>query len=331
MMTPAAVELRSQLSNPRFRRDSLAWLQSLSDGQGAYRLWSGSPPHVLATAFAVFLRELHGDLPPSHSVEARQIRQRLLSWRDTSTGLFDGNLAQENLGARHDREYISLQQSHFALQALRLLGEPISLASMLKRWNTADKIRSYFAALDWRDPWRESNKVMFVLYFLEHEYTLFGEERWLELYHSGLDWLRENQDPETGLWGHRTRCRIYNAIYGAYHFLFFFLAMGQPMPQAERLLAWTRKLQTTQGFFAHSRGGGACEDYDCVDLLIKLGDTSDTKALLKCAGAVLADRNEDGGFCWARKRGESPSRWAISRQPSRRAKTCVYCVVVCWT
>ncbi len=302
-MSATYESLRACLADPRFRDESLRWLAGLADGSGGYRLWQDAPVHPLSTAFAVFLRELHGDLPLPSSAEADNIIERLLSWRDTNSGLFDINLDREALGPRHDREYIALQQSHFALQALRLLGKPVSVIQLLHRWENPAKLRDYFTALDWRDPWRESNKVMFALYLLEHEYALTGDERWLHLYHTGLDWLREVQDPETGLWGIKPRCRVYNAIYGAYHFIFFFLASGMPVPRGERLLYWTRKLQTSQGFFAHSRGGGACEDFDCVDLLVKLGDTKDEATLLRCASAVIADRNMDGGFCWARKQG----------------------------
>lgn len=291
---------RAVLADPAFRTGVLAWASGLRTPEG-YRLWSGSPPHVLSTSFAVFLRELLLDLPEPDSPEARALCANLLAWRDPASGLFDLNLSREQLGPRHDGDYLAEQQTHFALQALRLLGclEPAP-PRLMERWGTRESLRRALDGLDWRDPWRESNRVMFALYLLEHEWTRTGDATLRQRIADGLDWLRERQDARTGCWGLRPAGRIYPAVYGAYHYLFFFLFWEGSFPRAERLLTLVRGLQTTEGFFAHSRGGGACEDYDCVDVLVKLGDARDQARLVRTARAVLEARNPDGGFPWAR-------------------------------
>ena len=298
---PHSLELASRLVDPALRRDTLAWLEGLRTPSG-YRLWSGAPPHLLATCFAVFLRELHLDLPAPGSDEATQLAEILLRERDPASGRFDRNLECEELGPHHDRAYLSEQQTHFALQALRLLGrlEPVP-GDLLEPWRQAGGLERHLAALDWNLPWRESNRVMFALYFLEQEAARTGEALWRTRLAEGLDWLRAAQRP-SGLWGRHAERRVYDAVYGAYHYLFFFLHWENTFPRAGELLAATRRLQTTEGFFAHARGGGACEDYDCVDILVKLGDDGDRPALLRCAGAVLDAHNPDGGFPWARPR-----------------------------
>jgi hypothetical protein len=292
--------LRTFLAAPQLRRSTLAWAESLRTPEG-YRLWSGSPPHLLATCFAVFLRELLLDLPAPDSPEAATLADGLLASRSGREGLFDRNLDSGRLGPRHDHAYVAEQQTHFALQALRLLGrlEPAPPA-LLERWNSRQGLHAAFAGLDWRDPWRESNRVMFALYLLEHELARTGDPVFRERIVDGLDWLRETQDADTGCWGLSPARRLYPAVYGAYHYLFFFLHWEGSMPGATRLLDVTRHLQTTEGFFAHTRGGGACEDYDCVDLLVKLGDGGDREGLLRAAQAVWEARNPDGGFPWAR-------------------------------
>ncbi len=296
------MNLKGTLGSPAYRESTLRWLAGLRDpGQVGYRLWSGGPAHLLPTCFALFLRELFCDLPDPEGEEAAELADWLLAFRNSENGTFDGNLPAERLGPRHDEDYLRLQQSHFALQALRLIGRWKSCSlPFIERWSTWEKLTGYFEALDWRDPWRESNKVMFVLYFYEHEFSRTGERRMMELYHAGLDWLRGNQDPRSGLWGISPGKRIYNAVYGAYHFIFFFMHLGLPVPGAAQILKHTRRLRTSEGFFAHARGGGACEDYDCVDLLIKLGGEDDRERLLATAASVLSARNPDGGYAWAR-------------------------------
>ena len=46
----------------------------------------------------------------------------MLTQRDGPDGLFQRNLSAGSLGPRHDHAYVAEQQTHFALQALRLLG-----------------------------------------------------------------------------------------------------------------------------------------------------------------------------------------------------------------
>ena len=292
--------LRASLRDPALRHTTLAWAEGLRTPEG-YRLWSGSPPHLLATCFAVFLRELLQDLPAAGSREAAELSALLLAERDGEDGLFQRNLASGGLGPRHDHAYVAEQQTHFALQSLRLLGrlEPAPPV-LLERWSTRQGIHDAFSGLDWRDPWRESNRVMFALYLLEHELARTGDPVFRERIADGLDWLRETQDADTGCWGRDPGRRLYPAVYGAYHYLFFFLPWEGTMPGATRLLDVTRRLQTSEGFFAHTRGGGACEDYDCVDVLVKLGGEEDQGRLLRAAEAVWAARNPDGGFPWAR-------------------------------
>ncbi len=294
---PDTSRLKATLADPRFGEDILHWLESLKTPQG-YRLWSESPPNLLATSFAVFVRELLGDLPEGE--EADWLAEALLAHRDSASGLFCHDPAARQTGANHDRHYLDLQQTHFALKALRCLGRADGVAMpFLENWKAPGSIRRSFEELDWSNPWLVSNNVMFLLYFLEHALQLGFPGPWRERIDEGLDWLLEHQR-ESGLWGRNAESRVYNAIYGAYHFLFFYLHWRDEMPGAARLLDWTRKLQTPEGFFAHNPGGGACEDYDCVDLLIKLGGEADRGMLLSCAEAVLESRDPKGAFCWAR-------------------------------
>jgi hypothetical protein len=304
--------LRQALAAQDFRAGLLDWLEGLHQ-DGRWRLWAGGPPHLLPTCFAVFLRELLGDLPAGSRREATIAA--LLAERDPATGWFDRNLDHARLGPRHDAGYLRRQQTHFALLALRLLEAHREIdLPFLEAWREAGRLEAFFESLDWRDPWRESNEVMFALYFLEHETARGGDPRWAERLREGLAWLRRTQRP-SGLWGVGAERRVYGAIYGAFHFLFFFLHHEAAMPGAAELLAWTRRLQTNEGLFAHNRGGGACEDYDCVDLLVKLGDSGDRGRLLRAAEAVLASRNADGGFPWARPLRPAAAFWLGNWMP----------------
>jgi hypothetical protein len=290
------VTLREKLSDPSYGRSQLAWLETLRTPKG-YRLWRKSEPHLLPTCFAYFLRELFNDLPAPDSMEAHEACVNLLNVQTSSTGLFDRNLGEQR--GPHGSTYLILQQTHFALQALRLLGFRHKTLPFLDSWKTKEGLEAEFNNLDWRNPWKESNRVMFLLYFYEHAIWAGIPGPWQERIQDALNWLEREQHAGTGLWGIDAESRVYNAIYGAYHFLFFFLHYRDAMPRADLLLGHTRKLQTKEGFFAHTSGGGACEDYDCVDMLIKLGNDDDKIPLLRCAEAVLAGQNPDGAYGWA--------------------------------
>jgi hypothetical protein len=290
------------LASPTYRTSTLSWLDRLYDSEsGSYALFAGGIRHLLPSCFAIFLRELFDDLPVAGSKQEEKIVNFILQSRDSKSGLFDRNIDLNDLSASHDIEYLKLQQTHFSLQALRIMQKSADVAlPFLSQWDTVEKIRHYFDELNWRNPWKVSNNVMFVMCFLEHEYARSKNKTWLDLYAAARDWLVDNQR-ESGLWGEDAEKSVYNSMYGAYHFLFFFLYDSTDFPKAEQLLKWLRPLQTNEGYFAHNRGGGACEDYDCVDLLIKLGNSEDQNALLKTTARLLNDQNSDGAYCWAKK------------------------------
>jgi hypothetical protein len=303
LKTERARSLRETLSTKAYRQSQLDWLATLRTPAG-YRLWAGSEPHLLPTCFAIFLRELLDDLPPPESNEAHELSTLILASQCTESGLFDRKLTQQ-VGP-HGSEYLVLQQTQFALQALRLLGFRHKSLPFLRGFESKDCLEREFDGLNWQNPWLESNRVMFLLYFYEHAQWLGLEGPWQARIDDGLAWLDRAQNPSSGLWGERADTCVYNAIYGAYHFLFFYLHYRGEMPGAKALLQHTRGLQTREGFFAHTSGGGACEDYDCVDMLIKLGDDTDREALLYCADSVLKSRNQDGGYAWAKKASAAP-------------------------
>ncbi len=285
------------------RESTLSWLESLYAGGGRYRLWSGGEPHLLPTAFAVFLLELFDALPKPGSERCRDLCTALLAQRDPASGLFRLDQQDRAEGRNHDLRYIEWQQTQFALQALRILGDPADCAlPFLDPWRGKEGISSWLHSQNWRDPWLASNPVMFLFYFFRHEAeVLQREQSWQD-----ADELRRQLGElqrSSGLWGEEAERRVYNAVYGAFHYLHFWLVDDLPMPRSVELLRWTRRLQTNEGYFAHHRGGGACEDYDCTDLLIKLGTDEDRRFLDRYLERSLADRNPDGGWCWARKRG----------------------------
>ena len=287
-----------------YRQETLKWLAGLRSGQGAYRLWSGGVPHLLPTAFAVFLLELFDALPVCGSAESTAIVEFLLGHRDPDTGLFTHGSSDTPGGRIHDSEYVGMQQTHFALQALKILGmDPLPALPFMDRWATRDGLEKTLAGLDWNNPWLVSNTVMFLYGFYRHEADRKGDApvgtQWIR------SWLEATQRP-SGLWGNDAERRVYNAIYGAFHFLFFWLGEGLAVPRSGSLLELTKTLQTTEGYFAHTRGGGACEDYDCADLLLKLGAAGGKPVLDRHVARMLQDRNPDGGYCWAKKRPAGP-------------------------
>ena len=114
--------------------------------------------------------------------------------------------------------------------------------------------------------------------------------------------IERGQDRETGLWfgdGARNR-RL--GIYAAYHFVPFFLWRGRRLGRINEMIDSILSVQSTEGLFADSIGGGAREDLDAIDLLVKLSGLSQHRAgevrrcLRRAFDRILQLQSEEGGF-----------------------------------
>ena len=299
----------------RFADEITSWITKRYDPCGGFRFWSEGEVTLKGTSFAVFTLSLVDRL--DDFPHRRQVTDFLLSHQQADTGDF---IESHSLQAHppFSIQYIQDQINMFVLDALRMLGvkplyEMTRLQNELKELDPAQ----FLAAMDWSNCWYTSNPVMFMLSFTDHLTTWLGpDEEMDQLHRRLLAALLNRQDQDSGFWGPNHGADWYNSLYGSFHFLSYFLYRGVKMSGLPAMGRRTLKLQSSEGFFVLSPGGGACEDFDGIDLLVKAsrrdGLTEPVRsALQKAALALMGSRNEDGGFPWARTRKEISFRNVI--------------------
>jgi hypothetical protein len=284
------------------------WITNLQDSGGGFHFWREGNVTLKGTAFAVFTLSLLGRL--EEYPYRQQVAEFLLSHQQKETGDFEDNLPLQ-AHPPFSTQYIQDQINMFVLDALRLLNTKprYPLVRLKKELEELDPA-AFLNELDWSNSWYASNPVMFKLAFSDHLASWLGPDENMENAHRWLlAALLTKQDNVTGFWGPDNGADMYNSLYGSFHFLSYYLYRGLKLSGLPAMGRRTLKLQSSEGFFVLSPGGGACEDFDGIDLMIKSvhrdGLTEPVRNSLKrAATAVMDSRNEDGGFPWARTRNE---------------------------
>jgi hypothetical protein len=301
------------------RDQVLGWVQQCQrevvDGPSYVLSAVAREPTIIALCFAVLTLELYDKVPDA----PRESWQHMLqAAQDPKTGLFlDPLFSRDDLEPTSPGEdYLLHQTTYFALNALDALGSrpryPLHFAgpfydiAYLQRW---------LEGLDWSDPWKESNRVMFIAAALYIVWQWEGDRSALRALHRLLDWLDAHQDPETGFWGIQEGASLLDAMAGAYHFLPFYFCLDRPIHFPEAMIESTLSLQQPDGLFHPEGGGDTCLDVDAIDILVKcslvtphLGEKVEA-ALERAYRGCLDNQSAEGGFCRARHHPVPPKSW----------------------
>lgn len=290
--------------------DLSCFLQSLYDPeQGGFRFWRDGHVTLLSTAFAV---QTHFTLRRIDDLDRDRVASFLRIAQGTDGHFVDPSFLPEDAEGSQTPDYLRWQFSFFALAALDQLGvEPAHGLAFLAPWLRDEYLQDWLVQRNWDNFWLSSNELMFLLYFLIYESERHGNSRARTAALRLLDCLDTRQDAETGFWG-TAAASLTNKMYGAAHLYMFYDWCGRPVRHASRAIDATLSLQNRSGLFGRSEGG-ACEDYDGVEVLVKLGRQTThradevTRALDRLREAVV-DRHRplSGGFPY---RLRSPSRW----------------------
>jgi hypothetical protein len=269
----------------------------------------------MSLCFTILTTELY-DALPSRGFEIWQ--HMLLSAQDPTTGMFvDPLLSSDDLEPTSPgQDYLLYQTTYFALNALDALGlKPRHSLRFVEPFCDTTYLKNWLEGLDWSDPWKESNWVMFVATDLYAMWRWESNQGALSALHLMLDWLDAHQDPETGFWGMQESGSLLNAMAGTYHFLPFFFCLDRPFHFPEAMIESTLSLQQWDGLFHLDGGGDTCLDVDAVDILVKcslvtahLADKVQS-ALEQAYHGLLSNQGVDGGFCRAHHRPLPPKSW----------------------
>ena len=287
------------------RKNIENYIFSLKNPNGGFYLQKNfNQTTLMSSAFSIITLELVDSL---NKIEISKEQNYFLKYQDEKTGFFvDPNL---NLDYKKiediELNYIHYQTTAFTLSALDALGMKTKYNfTFLNAFRGKEKILKFFEKIDWRNPWHESNKIMFLLQFFSYEYIVMKKEDSLDHIHTILDCLDSAQDSKTGLWGTQFKASSFASMAAAYHFLIFYKYFNRKINSSEKISSSVFQLQMRDGLFHPFGGGGACEDLDAIDVIYKTnsGVNAESEESLKRAyRALLQNFDKNGGFCWAKR------------------------------
>ena len=234
----------------------------------------------------------------------------VLDAQDASTGLFIGPELKDyeaKPGILHDRQHLLLHSTSMAIPFCQEFGLSIRHPlHAIHPFCDPGYLRQWAERRDWKNAWFEGNNILFIGQLLVY---LRDVERHPEAGRAlqwWFEWLDGLMDPRTGLWGTDGHCGAMQAVYGGYHQLLVYYHEGKPVRHLENLVDTVLGLQHRDGGFHPGGNGGACEDVDCVDILVHCYKRhphrrADVRhALKRCLAHILATQNKDGGFPYNR-------------------------------
>lgn len=295
-----------------WHRAALQFIARMQDGATeGYRSVPGGPVTLYGTCYGLLARTYLGDTVALAPATRRFIQEG----QDPQSGLFVGPELQgfqAPQGALHDREHLQLHLTCAALPVCRQFGIPVlhPLTAAL-RFCDIESLRRWLQARDLRHAWFEGNNLLFAGQLLVHLRDAAGFPEAQTALETWFEWLEGSIDPATSLWGSNGLCSPAEAVYGGYHQLLVYYHEHRPIRNPEGLLDVVLRLQHADGGFHPGGNAGACEDVDCVDILVNLYKQTGARqreirlALRKCLAHILAQQNPDGGFSYTRNRSQS--------------------------
>lgn len=276
------------------------FIGELYDEESAgFRFVPGGEVGLLSTCFGVQLCYLIDRLDLIDGIRTGSyIREHQLA-----SGEFkDRQFNADDLQGRQTEKYLRWQFSFFALTALDMLGAPSRSPLMfLNEYLHEEGLRGWLGRLDFHDFWYGSNEIMFLLFFLS--YTIkYGNDKEKPLKSANyiLSSLDAKQRQVDGFWGEGADSGLANRMFGAAH-IYIFYEFFQKTPRfVSAIVEKTLSLQVSNGLY-HSYVGGACEDYDGVEILgrmLAFGGPREQICLSmeKTSQAILKAQAPNGGF-----------------------------------
>jgi hypothetical protein len=261
--------------------------------------------NLYSTCFGVMCIDIIGETENFENFY--NVAEKIISYQDKETGYFVDKTIILKKG-KFDREYIYLQLTDFAQIALVSLGyKPKHKYEFLIKYKDFNYLNEWLKNLNWSNPWLVSNLIMFILNCFIHENEFTNKKYILYI----LSWLDKNQNKNNGYWNLGKGSSYFRQMAGAYHYLFFYTYMNRNMKYLQKVIDSTLNIQCEDGLFSYMGSGGSCDDLDAVDLLCRSSFYTSyrrndiKKALYKTYISLLENQNEDGGFCWAKRKGIS--------------------------
>ena len=239
------------------------------------------------------------------------------SWADyfdsfqNDEGLFvDSNLLCENYynyewwGARHLSPIIIICYNYLGRR-------PQKEFNYIKKYYNPKILREYLNKLEFNEIIHtdSDNAIMNLGVILQYQRDFFYDYNAAETLEILFNELEKLVNPKYGSWGYGSdndMVFLSRTQQFAYHLYPLWIYDNRSIKHVEKLIDLSLQTQTILGGFGAYINSSACEDIDCIDLLIKLTKVTsyridDVKmAMLKALPWVLSNQDEDGGFVFRR-------------------------------
>jgi len=306
----------TQKSNNIMPKKASEWIRrQYVPKEKGFRFSPQSPVCLLGSCCAALASETLGTLSDWSAPEVESWVQYIQSFQQDD-GWFEDPYLKPGDKSILDSAYLRGHATFLATMALDALGQrPRRRLEFLDTWRNDTHLYDWIDKLDWTNPWRESNWVEWLGYWLlaDSEITAddvpVPEERYPAGFAGLMQWLEDNQDPTTGFWGnppYEGLRRTLGQMAGAYHHYVFYYATGQPLRFKDKIIDHTLALQQPDGLFVPGRtGGGPCEDLDAIDILANMYRLADYRraeielAQRHALAALVKNQRADGAFVYA--------------------------------
>jgi hypothetical protein len=292
----------------------LSFVSSLNVGAHHYRYSpSVTLPTVYSSVYACLLLSLFGEIETLSNSQRRSWASFFNFFQSRTDGLFRDpavyNKTYEHAdwwGARHFALHI--------VAAYRALDHvPGHSFFFLEPYTDTKRIRKW---LD-RHVWESSpvhandidNQIMNIACLLQFERDFRSNKKAGMAVQAIKDYLREKQNPETGLWGNlptEDPAAVSRAVQFAYHLYPIFFYDDEKLPYPEKAIDLTLATQNDFGGYGVNYNSSACEDIDSILLLSRLSQSVQYRkdeielSLKRALVWMLSNQNDDGGFVFRR-------------------------------
>jgi len=279
---------------------------------GSFLFSKYSNDTILSTDFTVMLCNLL-KIDVDSYYNSEKIKDYLLQTMNVD-GLFIDRKFDSSIERYHKNDYIQLQFTYFTLIALDILGVRFQELTFMKPFLKEESLEEWFQQLNWGNFWYESNKIMFIMYFLAYLMKYGDNElqtKANEMIQVCFRILDQKQDKNTGYWGtDLNNNNLQDGCFGSSHIYLFYDYFKKEIQYPNKIVDSTILLHSTNGLINRVEGG-ACEDYDAIEIYYRiLKQTSYRNDEIHAKIRLMKDtldkaQNRDGGYSYRLYAGKS--------------------------
>ena len=274
-----------------------------------FRFSDGCPHSLIASSVAGMLGGFLGIINTLSSAQKAEWAEYLNSFQNSEGWFEDEDINNQNRLEWYGQDRALFHRTRHALCALYALGvKPRYKLKMAGQWYGKGNMTQWLGTLDFSDYWYASNMMMDAFLLLHHNYRFTGSRDAYYAIQELFEFCDMATDPKTG-YHDFGKSEVRNAMAGAMHlYPAYFIYERKPL-YPKTVIDTTINLQQADGTFSYESGSGGedCLDYDAVFILTNFyfltgGSNRKIKdSVMKCANAVMACLNDDGGFSCHRR------------------------------